>query len=369
MSGETTSESGPFRAADPATTASDVARIGIEGFGVRASPFTRRSGGSLLPSPVISLVYTLAWAATLTWVIWRSISEPGERAVSVAVGVSSFFLLGGPWIVLEWERRLSQFEGEVIPGQANQTTLMTARHRISTVNRLRPGCWLIGVAVVLIAYLAGDEFFVDRVGWSGAGWAGGLILGLLVALIAGHGMWMAIVTLTLAIVLAGQRGTYTPYAGSTSPLTRSLGSFCFATALMFGAAAAVLLPGICAAAWIAEDWSQLGIVIGIVLVIGFTVALLAVPAIVLSQRDDDERTQYLDGLSGQIDALAAVVSDPSQQFDNEQYTRLRALLNMRDHVVRHMRSPSSLELVKHIPAAIVLPVASVAASWVALATG
>ena len=128
----------------------------------------------------------------------------------------------------------------------------------------------------------------------------------------------------------------------------------------------MLLPALCAAAWIARDWAQAAVVTAVVLIVVMTVALLAIPAVALSRRDDDERTAYLDGLSTQIDTLAAVATDPGQQFTDEQYARLRALLEMRDHVVRHMRSPASLELVKRIPAAVVLPVASIAASWASI---
>ena len=126
------------------------------------------------------------------------------------------------------------------------------------------------------------------------------------------------------------------------------------------------MPGLCVAAWAADGIARAALIAVIAIIVAFTACLLAVPAAVLSRRGDDDRVAYLDRLSRQIDELGRAAADPDGDFDDGQYVRLRALLEMRSHVVDHTVGESSVELVKRIPVAVLLPSASILASWVSL---
>jgi len=72
-----------------------------------------------------------------------------------------------------------------------------------------------------------------------------------------------------------------------------------------------------------------------------------------------------DGLSQRIDSLAANVID-GPAIPDEDYQRLHALLEMRGHVVSQTVASGSLDLVKRIPLAVLVPGASATASWLSL---
>lgn len=357
---------------DPQANAGDIERgltePGLPRLTAARSPYRRKLGGgeSTGQTTVSLVVHLIAWLLAVAWFVVELARESSDRTVPATLLVGSAFLVVAPVVVATWERKFRRFEDELRADRSlGDDAWNHLGEALGWVSAFRHAIVAAPVIFITVAYLAGDSFFADRlnVPESGVEFVIGLLILQLGSLAAGWGTYGAVVTIVVAIVTAKHQADFAPYAGTPSRACRALGTFCFSTALLYGAAGALVVPGLCAAIWVADGVAQVALAATVLMVLVTTGALLAIPATVLSRRGEDDRVAYLDRLSSQIDELGRAATDPTTQFDDTQYVRLRALLEMRTHVVGHRVENSSIEMVKRIPVAVLLPTASVVASW------
>lgn len=335
----------------------------------RPSPYARPITRPGRQSRIWLGVHVAAFVGCAAWLLLESLPDSDEVTIPVAVLVSSIWLIVGPMLVMQWERSLTTLD-EALAERASlgPDAVDAVRRSLASIRHARLAVISLPVMLVVVAYLAGDEFFGDELSLprSGVVFVLGLVVMALGGLAAGCGLWQAVLTVWLAIVLPRQIDDFEPFAGTTSRSSRDIASFCFAAARAFGLGGAILLPSLAAALWALDDSALAALVAAIVLIIGGTISLIAVPAWTLSRRNDDARVDFLDRLSAEVDDAADAAIAPNAQMTDEQYARLRALLEIRTHVAAHTVSQPSIELVKRIPAAVVLPLLSILASWVSL---
>jgi hypothetical protein len=309
------------------------------------------------------------WLVCAAWLLGATLRDHDDTAVKAAMLFSSIWLPLGPTLVVSWERRLDHTESRLrSEGHVDAESWETTARALRRIGRAKYVFIAVPLLLMVVAYVAGDEFVGDTLGLprSGLPYVLGLVVLAVGGLAAGWGVWAAVVTMRLGWILGSSQGDFAPYAGTTSRSAGTIGGFCFASAVVFGIGGAVLTPGLVAAALAAEAATAVALWASIGIIVVTTASLLIVPAVRLSRQSDDGRVEYLDRLSAQIDQLANVASDPCASLSHEQYMRLRALLEMRDHVVRHTVPTPSLEMVKRIPVAVLAPVSSVLVSWLSL---
>lgn len=335
------------------------------------SPYRRRldGGRSSAQSTVSLVVHATAWLLAALWFIVELAQETSDRTVPATLLIGSPFVVVAPALVAIWEGKFRQFEAEIRADNSLPEDAWDHVHEaVARVAALRLPILAVPVVLISVAYVAGDDFFADRLNLpqSGVQFVVGLLILQLGSVAAGWGVLGAVLTIVVAAASTRHRADFAPYAGTPSRASRALGAFCFSTAFMYGVAGALLMPGLCAAIWAADGLARLALVGTVSMVLVVTAALLGVPAVLLSRRSEDDRAAYLDRLSRQIDELGRAASDPSIQFGDTEYVRLRALLEMRSHVVGHSVENSSVQMVKRIPVAVLLPTSSVVASWLSL---
>jgi hypothetical protein len=335
------------------------------------SPYrSRRTGPTEVANRRGSLaIHAAAWIATVGWLVDQRANTFDEPIVGGAVLVTSLWLLIGPCFVVAWERRLAIL---AVRRVQECSTSDEARVDLSTVIRRldqwRPVFLLVPMAALAAAYIGGDDFLRTEFRMELTDisfWIGFLIIQL-GTVAAGWGLWAAGKTLVLAIAIARQPCEFAPFAGTTSRSAHSLSKFCFGSAILFGAGGSFLLPGVSVAAWKTDALARGALILIIVLITLTSVLLLALPAYALSQQYQERRVEYLDDLSSTIDRLDRAVRDDGSPFSGDQYSRLRSLLELRAHVVTHAMSQSSVEMIKRIPLAVVVPVSTTLAAWLPL---
>ncbi|MBI5087691.1 MAG: hypothetical protein HZB15_02150 [Actinobacteria bacterium] len=226
----------------------------------------------------------------------------------------------------------------------------------------------IPVVLMLIPLAVGRSFFENTVGlerFSVEYWVAAVVL-VVGGISCGYGLAGASRTIVLAQALSRERGRFAPYAGIPSQMASWLADFCFSSALLFGLGGSLLFPGVTSAILGSHGVARATFVIVVVIIVGCTAALLAVPAQFLSRRHTTERDDYLNKLSKKIDVLAARAANPQATFSENEYRQLRSLLELRNHVVLQSIAQPSVEMVKRIPLAVLLPVGSTAAAWLAV---
>ncbi|MDO8362665.1 MAG: hypothetical protein Q7V88_07200 [Actinomycetota bacterium] len=306
---------------------------------------------------------------TAGWLVLRAADTDWRSGTRLALALSSAWLIAGPSLVVVWEARLQRLQQSLVnSGEFDRDVVL----RVQTeTRRFLPVSWVlvtIPVALVTAAFLAGGPFLTDEVGLAPSGIEHWLACGVLATggLAAGYGVSAAVRTIVFARALARERGRFFPYAGVPSQMARSLADFSFSSAFIYGLGGSVLLPGLTAATSGTVGIARVVLVIAVVLIVGCTAGLLAVPAFFLARHHSDERDTYLGDLAAEIDELASRAAGRSADFTEAEYRRLRALLDLRSHVVQQSIGLPSVEMVKRIPLAVLVPVASTAAGWLAV---
>lgn len=348
------------------------------------SPYAKHSPtnsfGSAVKSIKLSvwLVHALLYLAILKLSVEDSGLQSGPTGdreenvwVAVAILVTQLWLLFGPILIVRWQGAWNEFAAYLDASKEQEDLEI---HRLNSslevLTRFRGVIYGLPVVSITLAFLAGDAFVKETLGLSTGIqqiiWLVALCSG---ALVAGRGLFFAAVTLVAARTLSRQRGDFTPFAGVTSTSTHQLSRFCFTGAMIFGIGGSLILPGFCVAAFVTEGPARGVLIALIVLVVLTTIFLLALPAYAISQQVDDERRTYLNALSEEIEVLANQIVQGSAAVDASKTARLNSLLELRAHVVQHMVSHSSVQLVRRIPITVIIPLSTVLTAWLGLISG
>lgn len=311
----------------------------------------------------IGLVPLAVFVPTFAYLVVLMGRSDWENLSLFAVLLSSIWLVAGPYLLMNWRRRIQQLESHLsdcleCPPQFSSK----ARDRLGVVQWM---LILLAPGLMIIAFQTGDAFFGEALGLARSGvtfWAAQSVL-VIGGIVAGLGLARAAVTLHLGRALAVAPSSFDPYAGVMIEASHHLADFCFRAALLFGLGGSLLMPGIIAGAAGSTEVARITLALVVFLIVGVTAALLAVPALHVSNRYATERDLYLASLSKEIGSLAERATSPGQGFTNDDYVRLRALLELRSHVVERSIPPPAVEMTRRIPLAVVLPILSVAASW------
>jgi hypothetical protein len=307
--------------------------------------------------------------------------EGPQRVATPWMGVSllwcSTWLIVGPLLVRLWERKWRTFAEALDAGsQKDSVPLHELDHSLAILNRVRPLVIMVPMVLMFLAFHFGYGFLKDVLGvgngfvipivpseFSGELWVIILMVG---CYSAGCGVWLGIVTLIAAIKVSKQRWDFSPFAGVTSKQTRLVSRFGFASAIIFCCGGSIVIPAFTAAASQTDGAAPWIMGALIVLVVGMTASLLAVPAVVMSQWHENEREIYLDKLSDEIEVLAARLLRRTSDVDEADSVRLDSLLDIRSHVIQHMNSESSIRLVRLLPLTILPPLSTALTSWIGL---
>lgn len=314
----------------------------------------------------VAAVHVLAFAVSEVWVIWSS--PAGWRGPAVAI--AAMWLLIGPVLVVAWEHEVKVLATKL---KWLQPASASAEQEPGCGQFLRPDRWrypLIGLPVLLITptpwsskslaaelHLHGSFRLSVAVGVLGLG-----------GIAAGYGLWAAAKTLVVTYRVAHQdvNDEWNPFEGVAAPTSEALARFSFASALIFAAGGTCLMPGLLAGVLNTDGTVSLLLIAIMCLIGSVVIALIALPAWFLSARSKRHQHAYLKRLACDIEELTASVFDLSEPMEQQNYLRLRSLLEMRSHVITQPASPTSVELVKRIPVAILLPALTTGAAWLAL---
>jgi hypothetical protein len=349
--------------------ASQEVRVGPDGPNSRVlqsllvrSPYVTATWQGIRQPLTTIVVHSTLFIATLTHVVIQLDRSQQTELALVAVLVSSTWLVLGPYLMAEWSRRLARLEDELaLCLDCDIEFSVRTRRRLALVQ------WVliaIPPTLMVVAYQTGNQFVEKTLGIQPSSltyWVGQLVL-VVGGFAAGWGLANAAVTLHIGRALAIAPSAFNPYAGVTLAASHHLAKYCFSSAMIFGAGAAALMPSIVSGADRSTGVTWVALAVAIVLMVGATVALLAIPASYVSNRYSNERDQYLTSLSQEIGILAERASGADQGFTNDDYVRLRALLELRRHVVDRSIARPALEMTRRIPVAIVLPIVSAAGS-------
>lgn len=344
-----------------------VEATGIDQSGWR-SPYLARRGSSREGRQSLGslTIHWILFLLAVTWLLDRAADSGWQSGVHVALALSSVWLLVGPALVVKWEwNRQRLIDGLLGSGDLGADVNASVAERSRKYRPFSVALLPVPVVLIISADLAGGRFITDTVGLprSGpTGWAAVLILGV-GGLAAGFGLAGAFRTIVLAACLTSLPGRFSPFAGVASLVAQCVAGFAFSSAVYFGLGGSVMLPGVTAGIIGSTGVARAALVCAVVLIIAGTVALLAAPAAFLSRRYMEERDSYLGQLSDEIDKFVGLAADPTSRFSDQEYVRLRSLLEIRTHVVQHSTAQPSVEMVKQIPLAVMVPVASTAAAW------
>jgi hypothetical protein len=288
-------------------------------------------------------------------------------AIGIAVLLFISSLFTGPLIIVFWEKSLHQLDQALVNSdELCQETRQSIR-QMQNFDR-----WKFLFSVVLIAIFTLIFFrspnWLHHIGVPTKGptffyWYAMMVI---TGYMAGHFFWVTIKSIRLSIRLAKGNSTYSPFAGTTSELSKTLMHFCFTSSFQAGLSNAIVLPAAVATAIYSSGTARVVAVLLISAVIIFDALILGLPAVFLSRRLDQLRREYLDVLSKHIDAASVPFIQSEVEVDESTFHRLQGLLEMRRHVVNHAVPESSVEMIKGIPTAIFIPVSTSVAAWVAI---
>lgn len=282
----------------------------------------------------------------------------------------SLWLLLGPYLVHRWTKHVEAL-GEVLTAKRPDTAWNFGNPEFAPVRTL-DACIpiFIGALALLIAaaYFLARHSFESRSGLPTAPFKVVVsILTLVLACVpAGLGFWAAARTLTLANLIAKHSDDFSPFEAYPSASAKALVSYCFWSAVLFGIAGAMLVPCLFAAATVSQGWSEWIILVISCLIIVVAIALLGWPAYYISRRYDEQRSKYITDLAAEIAVLDRRFADKDGEFTDEDYQRLRILLDLRANAVSHSVPSTSTDMVKRIPLAVIVPTSTALASWIAL---
>jgi hypothetical protein len=309
------------------------------------------------------IIHLVPLSLTVTYLGILATRSQWSNLSRIAVLFTSTWLVVAPILLPSWGRLFTRLEGG-LSECVDRGDLFSSRTR-KKLSLIQWALVAVPPALMTVAFQTGDLFLGEELGIPLHGWIfwvgqGVLLIG---GVSAGFGLALAAVTLHLGKNLAVAPSTFNPFAGVTLEVSHHLAEFCFRSAMLFGIGGSVLVPGVVAAISKTEGGSRLALCAVIVLLVSFTIAMLAVPAVYVSSRFSSERNGYLASLSVEIESLAQRATWMKQGFSNDDYVRIRALLELRSHVVERSIPPAAVEMARRIPLAVVLPVLSVAASW------
>ena len=299
----------------------------------------------------------------MTWLFthWSDTTLQFGFRWSFIAGSTTLFV--APIAVVRWMvelQHLGENLGKAGTRSLDRNALMQNLRFVRIVDRWILLIVLLPPLLLGIGYQVASRFVVSDLGVSRNTLAHFLtLLALLLASSgAGFGLFAALRTLTMSSALASVGGDYSPIRGTPSPSADALVKFCFRSALLFGSALILVLPLLVSSASLTSGAARWLIIALIVLLIGATVALLAWPAIKISATFEKERSRYLDELAQHIESVSAPLFESEESLGEVDYRQLRALLDIRSHVVTHALPQSSIEMVKRIPLAVMFPAAS-----------
>jgi hypothetical protein len=304
---------------------------------------------------------------TFGWLVSELQDRKWNSGTHLALLVSCSWLLAGPHMVVRWYRLRAGLLAEIdrmgLLGAANVNEL---RQHTIRFKPLSLAVLIVPVGLMLVALAFGGDFTRVEIGINSTlATAVAAVVLSVGGLAAGYGVSCACRTIVLALALARMPGPFAPYAGVTSAVANTVAAFCFSAAMLFGGGGAVLLPAVIVCIKDSHDIAQVVSVLVLLIIVCGTSLLLGVPAHFLSRRYTQDRDAYLDTLSEEIDLLASRASSTDGPTEAE-YLRLRSLLELRSHVVQHAIAPPSVEMVKRMPLAVLVPLATTIAAWLAV---
>ena len=302
-------------------------------------------------------------------------SEKDLNRAQYAALWCSLWLVVGPQLVYKWHQKWEKFDEFLTSFCLQEPELSVFKSVKVKLNRFRISIVSLPVLLIVAAFGFGYDFFDTtlRLGDNSNTrfWIVPLLFG---ALLAGYGVWCAVLSLVVSLSVSKHVGDFAPFAGVVSSTSKKLSDFCFEVAFIFGIGATVVLPVFFVGVFQTTGLVRFIICALIVLVVGVTVALLAFPAFAISRQVEGERQLYLDQLSIEIEHLVADLRSGDHNSDvavwNTNVTmRLNALLEVRKHVMVHMASDTAIKMVRRIPFILIGPIGSSIAAWLALVFG
>ena len=295
----------------------------------------------------------------------------GNPLIGWTLLIGSTWLLAGPLLVVSWDRRRYEMDTilqRVLLNAQVEPSEVAARSK--TIDHWAPAFVVAASALIGIAYLSNGSFVnAQHLGVSPREffYYFGLLVMFVGAFAAGWGIWAAFKTLAVSTFIAIRERDFDPFAGTESRTTSAVAGFCFASAFIFGIGGAILLPAICASAASSSPEAEFALIVIAVLTVVTATALLVIPAYYFSQRNEFLRREALDLLAVQLSSCGRNFQAPDTSPTDVDYRRLRGLLEMRRHIVAFPQPDPAVEMVKKIPVVVLLPIASVAAAWLAIA--
>jgi hypothetical protein len=289
--------------------------------------------------------------------------ELGARE-ALAIGTSASFIVLAPFLVLRHERRTCELLEKLVArlSAAHRDQVAAARDRVVAFTWL---IVLVPIALVIWAYLAAPEYFANVLG------LGALPDPLAVATVvvlsvgglsAGFGVAAALGALVLCIAVARVPDEWEPFTESAGYNAEVLANFATASSRYFSLAGATLLPGVVAVSAGVRGDGFLALLAIALLIGGLASALLIIPAWAVHRGSTRDKATYVGQLSEEIRPLAeALMSEQRNEGADQQqnYYRLRALLEIRLQVVSQRASPASVDLLQRLPGSIVAPALAV----------
>ena len=313
------------------------------------------------------LVHFAVFVATSSWIVSELRQRSWTSGTHLALLISCTWFLVGPHMVARWYGLRAGLLGEIHHlGLLRDENMEGLREETSRFRWLSVAVLVVPIGLILVALLGSDNFARDTIGIDTAlETAVAAVVLSIGGLAAGYGVSCAGRTIVLALAIARVPGPFAPYAGVTSAVANSVAVFCFSAAMLFGGAGAVLLPAVIVCIVGSHGIAQAAWVLILLMIVAGTTLLLGIPAHFLTRRYRLERDTYLDTLSREIDLLAGQAASPTGLSEAD-YLRLRSLLELRSHVVLHAIAPPSVEMVKRMPLAVLVPLATTIAAWLAI---
>ena len=320
----------------------------------------------------ISIVYSVLFAFCLSILILSSDDGINQGAQFAALLCSSWLIVG-PLLTYWWHCKWNEFQKFLSP-TFQKPELDSLSSVIVKATKFRLLIVALPVLLIVVAFNSGIDFFEKSLGLGGYSlkyWIIPLVLG---ALVAGWGVWCAVLSLAMSIEISKHIGDFSPFAGVVSTTNKKLSDFCFGTARIFGIGSTVVLPVFFVGVFETSGLARLVLCFLIALVMVMIISLLALPAWAISRQVEGERQRYLDELSIEIEHLVGDLRSGNHNSDipvwNANVTmRLNALLEVRKHVMVHMTSDTALKMVRRIPFMLIGPIGSSIVAWVGLVFG
>jgi hypothetical protein len=321
---------------------------------------------------LISVLYGVLFAFCLSGLISGTDNDQNRGAQFAALLCSSWLIVG-PLLTYWWHCRWDDFE-KFLAFSFQKSEIGTLNSIIVKVEKLRFFIVPLPVLLIAVAFEYGREFFDTSLSL-GDNWLEYWIIPLVLgALVAGWGVWCAILSLAMSLEISKHIGDFSPFAGVVSMTNKKLSDFCFGTARIFGIGATVVLPVFFVGIFETSGRARLVLYFLIALVVVVIIALLALPAWAISRQVEGERQRYLDELSIEIEHLVGDLRSGDHNSNvpvwNANVTmRLNALLEVRKHVMVHMTSDTALKMVRRIPFILIGPIGSSIVAWLGLVFG